>query len=135
VQVAPKLVPDTIPLADRHLLYNFILLRLQEALREAKTPIDATAARLNLAIVQMRLGRWGEAAGNLEQLRLPDGPGVSSGTVAYLLGLCYDAVGRRADAVKSFTTATKSADSMLSMRGPRTAALAQEKLQLAGAPR
>ena len=135
VSLVPRLVPDTIPLADRHLLYNGLLLRLAEALREAKTPFDATAARLNLAIVQMRLGRWGEAAGNLEQLRLPDGPGVSAGTVAYLLGLCYDAVGRRADAVASYTTASKSADSMLSLKGPRTAALAQEKLQLAGAPR
>jgi len=53
----------------------------------------------------------------------------------HLLGLCYDAVGRRADAVKSYTTAARSTDSMLSMRGPRTAALAQEKLQTPGAPR
>jgi hypothetical protein len=132
VSVTPKLVPDTIPMADKHLLYNGILLRLEQLLREAKTPVDAIASRLNLAIVEMRLGRWGEAARDLEQLRLPEGPGVSGGTISYLLGICYEALGRRADATSSFTTASKS-EAMLSMRGPRTAALAQEKLQGGGA--
>jgi hypothetical protein len=127
--VVPKLVPDTIPMADRHLLYNGLLLRLQDLLLEAKTPTDATAVRLNLAIVEMRLGRWREAAGNLEQLKLPDGPGVSSGTVAYLMGLCYEALGRRAEATASFTTAAKSDESALSSHGPHTAPLAQERLQ------
>jgi hypothetical protein len=121
-------------MSDRHLLYNGILLRLEELLRDAKTPVDAIASRLNLAIVEMRLGRWGEAARDLEQLRLPEGPGVSGGTIAYLLGLCYEALGRRGDATTSFTAAAKS-DSMLSMRGPRTAALAQDKLQGTGGVR
>ena len=134
ITVTPKLVPDTIPMADARLLYNGILLRLGEMLRDAKTPVDAIASRLNLAIVEMRLGRWGEATRDLEQLRLPEGPGVSAGTIAYLLGLCYEALGRRAEASTAFTAAAKS-ESMLSMRGPRAAALAQEKLQGPGAAR
>src|SRR5262249_62372015 len=84
--VAVKVTPDTVPLSDKKLVYNGILLRMQERLREA-TPSDAGAIRLNLAIVQMRLGQYRQAVSQLEQLQLPAGPGVSGGTVSYLLGL------------------------------------------------
>jgi hypothetical protein len=126
--LVPHLEPDTIPMADRHLLYNGLLLRLQDMLQEAKSQGTATAVRLNLAIVEMRLGRWPEAARNLEQLKLPEGSGVSAGTIAYLTGVCYEALGRTAESNAAFTAAAKSPDSMLSLRGPRTAPLAQEKL-------
>ena len=135
VPVVPALVPDTLPLADTHLLYNGLLLSLRNRLRDAKLAIDTTAARLNLAIVEMRLGRWREASENLQLLRLPDGGGVSGGTVAYLLGLCYEALGRRPEETASFTAAAKSTNAMLSLQGPRTAPLAEEKLRTATAPR
>jgi tetratricopeptide (TPR) repeat protein len=128
VPILVKIIPDTLPLADKRLVYNGILLRLRERLREA-TPADAGAVRLNLAIVEMRLGQYQQAIAQFEQVQLPDGAGVSAGTVSYLLGLCYEALGRRAEATTAYTNASKSTDSRLSYMGPPTAPLAQERLQ------
>lgn len=131
IPATASLVPDTLPLADTRLLYNGMFLRLRDRVRDAKTAVDATAARLNLAIVEMRLGRWREASENLQALRLPDGEGVSGGTVAYLLGLCYEALGRQPEATSSFTAAARSTNAMLSVQGPRIAPLAQVRLETA----
>jgi hypothetical protein len=128
VPILVKIIPDTLPLADKRLVYNAILLRLRDRLHEV-TPTDAPTVRLNLAIVQMRLGQFQQAIAQLELVRLPDGAGVSAGTVAYLLGMCYEALGRRGEATAAYTTASKSVDSTLSYMGPPTAPLAQERLQ------
>lgn len=129
VTVAVSELPGTIPMRDRTLLYNKVLLEIQDAVRIAKTPVAQGAARLNLAIVHMRLQNWDDARLEFEQIKLPDGPGVSAGTVAYLLGLTYEALGRTADAETAFTRAAAAQESTLSDEGPLVRSLAQQKLK------
>jgi hypothetical protein len=129
VTVTVSELPGTIPMRDRTLLYNKVLIEMQDAVRTAKTPIPQGAARLNLAIVHMRLQNWDDARLELEQVKLPDGPGVSAGTVAYLLGLTYEALGRTADAETAFTRAAAAPESTLSDEGPLVRSLAQQKLK------
>ncbi|MNC98024.1 Tetratricopeptide repeat protein [compost metagenome] len=84
---------------------------------------------MNLAIVHMRLGNWDDAQNELKLAQLPDGPGVSAGTVSYLLGLCLESTGRAAEAQAAFTKAAASPLARLSSDGPLVAPLAQQKIR------
>jgi hypothetical protein len=120
---------DTIPRRDPSRLYNLALLEARASLDAAQTPVAKGAAHLNLALIHMRLLNWEDAISELKAAQLPDGPGVSSGTVAYLLGLCYEAVANLAEAQAAFTRAAASASARLWHEGPFIAPLARQKLQ------
>lgn len=126
---AIAMVPDTLPLRDPQLPYNRVLPQVEDAVRAAVSPLDKAATEINLAIVQMRLGNWADAQAALATVQLPDGAGVSAGTVAYLTGLCLDAQGRTADARAAYTKAAASPQARLSYEGPLVAPLAQQKLR------
>jgi tetratricopeptide (TPR) repeat protein len=128
VDVPVTMVPDTIPLRTSTFLYNRALLDLEDALKNAITPLERSAAHLNLAIVHMRLGNCDAAITELKEAQFPDGPGVSSGTVSYLNGLCFEALGRTADAQAAFVKAASAPLARLSFDGPLIAPLAQQKL-------
>jgi hypothetical protein len=132
VTVPLAFAPDALPMRDPNLLYNALLLALQDAAKVARTPAERSAAALNLAVVDMRLGNWDDAQTALGDAHLPDGPGVSAGTVAYLSGLCLDALGRVADAQAAFTKAAAASQARLSLEGPLVAPLARQRLARAG---
>lgn len=85
-------------------------------------------ARLSARLRAQGLAWVAPAADGAAQVELPDGPGVSGGTVAYLMGLCYEALSRSADARAAFTRAAGVADSTLWFEGPLVAPLAQQRL-------
>ncbi|MBU22762.1 MAG: hypothetical protein CL476_06625 [Acidobacteria bacterium] len=121
-------VADAVSLTDLSRLSNPLLLDMEDALADAETPLAEAAARLNLAIVHIRLANWDLALRELEQISLPDGPGVSAGTVAYLTGLSLTAVNRLGDAQSAFEQAVAAAGSQLYLGGPSVAPLAQQRL-------
>jgi tetratricopeptide (TPR) repeat protein len=127
VTVTVAMLADTIPMRDPSVLYNRALLDLSEAIASAPNAAAGSAARLNLAIVDMRLGNWDDALNALKDVQLPDGPGVSAGTIAYLVGLCQEATGRTAEAQASFAKAAAATQSRLWSDGPLVAPLAQAK--------
>ena len=122
-------VADTIPLRDRTLLYNKILLELQDRVGSAVGSVQRTAAQLNLAIAHMRLGNWDEALNAMKDVQLPEGAGVSAGTIAYLTGLAHEGAGRVADAQAAFTKAAAATLARLGAEGPLVAPLAQAKIR------
>jgi len=113
VALAPRLVG----LYDQTLLVNRMLLDLRRRLLTPGTPAEDSVLRLNLAAALARVENWSEARIELQRVKLPDGPGVSNGTVQYLLGLCADKLGNRADAEAAFTTAAAS-EALISEDGP-----------------
>ena len=121
-------VADAIPLGDRNLLSNTLLLDMQDTLASAGTPLAQAAARLSLAIAHIRLANWDLALRELDQVTLPDGPGVSAGTVAYLTGLCLTEISRLSDAQAAFRRAVADTGSRLFIGGPPVAPLAQQRL-------
>ena len=129
VSVPVQSAVDTIPLRDPAVMYNLALIQLQEAARTATTPVDRTAAQINLAIVHLRLRNWDQAITALDSAALPAGAGVSAGTVLYLTGLAYEGAGRAADAQAAFKKAAAVAGARLSTDGPLVAPLAQQKLR------
>ena len=120
---------DTIPLRDPTVMYNLALIQLQEFARTAATPVERSAAQMNLAVVHLRLRNWDQALSALEGAALPGGAGVSSGTVLYLTGLAHEGAGRIADAQAAFKKAAAAVGARVSSDGPLVAPLAQQKLR------
>jgi hypothetical protein len=130
VSVPVTMAADAIGLRDTSLLYNRALIDLTDMVTATATsPVERTAARINLAIVQMRLGNLDDALTSLRDVQLPDGPGVSGGTVSYLTGLCFKALGRTPEAQAAFTKAAASPQARLSAEGALVAPLAKQELR------
>ncbi len=119
--------PRLIPMADDTLLFNALILGFRARALTAATPTEESVIRLNLAAAHIRVGDFNDALTELERVRLPDGPGVSNGTVLYLLGLCYQATGRTADAERSYRAAS-AGSALLTEDGPAVKDLAEQKL-------
>jgi len=115
--VAVALAPRLVGLYDQTLLVNRMLLDLRSRLLVPGTPVEDSVLRLNLAAALARVENWSDARIELQRVKLPDGPGVSNGTVQYLLGLCADKLGNRADAEAAFTAAAAS-EALISEDGP-----------------
>jgi hypothetical protein len=128
VTVPLAFAADALPMRDPSLLYNHLLISLEDAAKVARTPAERAADAVNLAIVDMRLGNWDEAQTALGDAHLPDGRGVSAGTVAYLQGLCLDVLGRSGEAQAAFTKAAAAPQARLSLEGPLVAPLARQRL-------
>jgi len=65
----------------------------------------------------------------LNEVALPDGPGVSAGTVRYLEGVCLEKLNRPEDARRSFELAAGAAEATLwTNDGPPVAERAQRRL-------
>jgi hypothetical protein len=123
VTMAPRLVA----MNDQSLLFNNLVLALRASVTSAGGSADPVA-RLNLAVALMRLGNWSAARTELSKVQLAAGPGVSNGTVQYLLGLCHEALGQPADAERAWRAAATDADSLLTEDGPAVKELAERKL-------
>jgi hypothetical protein len=119
---------ETIP-PDPAALRNRALLELRSLASTAATPAAKLSAQLNLGIVHMRLGNWEDAHAALKDVQLPDGPGVSAGTVAYLTGLALEGAGRLSEAQAAFTRAAAAPHARLWSDGPLVAPLARQKIQ------
>lgn len=128
VTVLLAFAPDALPMRDPNLLYNHLLISLQDAAKVARTPAERSAAALNLAIVDMHLGNYDDAQTALTDAHLPDGSGVSAGTVAYLSGVCLEAMGKSTEAQAAFTKAAAAPQARLSLEGPLVAPLARQRL-------
>ena len=120
-------VADTIPLRDPSILYNKAIIELQDDIASAQNATERSAAQLNLAIVHMRLGNWDEARAALKEVSLPDGAGVSAGTIAYLQGLADEGAGRLPEAQAAFAKAAAATGARLGADGPLVAPLALAK--------
>jgi tetratricopeptide (TPR) repeat protein len=130
VSMPVALVPETLGLrTDPAVLDNTLLLDLRRALDSASTPVERSAIRLNLAIVEMHLQNWDAALTELGQAQFAGTSGVSAGTVAYLMAVCFDALGRAPEAEAAFTKAAAATGARLSADGAFVAPLARARLQ------
>ena len=125
--VKVMMTPRLIGISDQSLLVNAILVALRSRLLSPSDPTEEAVMRLNLAAALARVEAWSEAKTELQNVKLPEGSGVANGTVQYLLGLCADRMGNRADAEAAYRAAAAS-DSLLTEDGPPVRELAQAKL-------
>jgi PDZ domain-containing protein/PEGA domain-containing protein len=121
------MTPRVIGISDQTLVVNSTLVALRARLLGTSDSTEQTVLRLNLAAALARVEAWGDARAELQRVTLPDGGGVANGTVQYLLGLCADRLGNRAEAETAFRAAAAS-DSLLTEDGPPVKELAQARL-------
>jgi hypothetical protein len=127
-EITASLVPRALVVTDQTLLANKAILDLRQQLPGAMNTRAEPVVRLNLAIALMHSKSWALARTELERVTLPAAPGISSGTVQYLLGLCYDALGLPADASRAWKLAAADATGLLTEDGPPIAEMAASKL-------
>jgi tetratricopeptide (TPR) repeat protein len=120
------LEPCLVAMNDQSLLFNNLVLVLRRDVATSGTTVDPIV-RLNLAVALMRLGNYPDARAELAKIKLAAGPGVSGGTVHYLLGLCHEQLGPMSEAEKEWGVAAGS-DGQLTQDGPLIQELAREKL-------
>ena len=84
--------------------------------------VERGASLLNLSVALMQAGSYEAALKELNQLTLPAGAGISSGTVSYLLGMCLKALKKLPEARQQLEAAADQPDATLwSNDGPPVA--------------
>jgi hypothetical protein len=126
--VRVTMTPRLIGLNDQSLLVNKILVDLRSRLQTPGEPIADSVVRLNLAVALARVGAWAEARSELQRVKLNDGPGVSAGTVQYLVGLAAERMGNMAEAETAWRAAAAS-QALISEDGLPVKDLAEARLQ------
>ncbi len=122
------MTPRLIGLNDQSLLINKILVDLRGRVQQPGDPVTDSVMRLNLAVALARVGSWADARIELQRVKLNDGPGVSAGTVQYLLGLAAERMGNNAEAEAAWRAAAASA-ALISEDGLPVKDLAEARLQ------
>jgi hypothetical protein len=126
-EVRVMMTPRLIGMNDQSLMVNRILVDLRARLLAGADPALESAMRLNLAVALARVGAWSEARQELQRVKLAEGPGVSSGTVHYLLGLAAERMGNRAEAESAWRAAAATS-ALLTEDGPPVKELAEQRL-------
>ena len=127
-ELTVSMTPRLLAMSDETWTFNSLVLGLRSRLSSATGQTDEPVLRLHLAVALMRVGNWTEARNELARVKLPPGPGISSGTVQYLLGLCYEALGQPAEAARAWKAAAADPDALLTEDGPAVKDLAERKL-------
>jgi hypothetical protein len=125
--VKVQMTPRVIGMSDQMLLANRLVADFRTRLIAPANAAEESIIRLNLAAALARLQAWSDARTELQKVKLPEGPGVGNGTVQYLLGLCADNLGNRAEAETAYKAAAAS-ESWITEDGPPVKEMAEGKL-------
>jgi hypothetical protein len=131
VRLAPGESPVIIPLTDPDLFYNRALAEYRLRSRAASDETERGVAYLNIGIALMHFRAWEKAqTQGFVRADLPNGSGISHGTVAFYTGLCALRRGDPAAARAALKDAARSTASTLdSGDGPSAAAAARRLLK------
>jgi hypothetical protein len=121
------MTPKLFLMTDQTLMINRILVELRARVQTQGDPTEDSVMRLNLAVALARVENWSEARLELQRVKLTDGPGVSNGTVQFLLGVAADRMGNRAEAETAWKAAAQS-NASLTEDGPPIKELAEARL-------
>jgi hypothetical protein len=127
VPVAVVLRPRLVSPEDRMTRFNKRVLDLRFQLTTGTDPTAEAMLRLNLGAALVRLGNWSEARRELQRVKLAEGPGISNGTVQYLLGLAAEGANQPLEADQAFKAAAASEGATLTEYGPLIADLLKQR--------
>jgi len=127
--------PVVLPSKATGILYNKAITDLRQAAALAPDPESRSYVLLSMARAFMHFGLWETAVREcLRKVVLPEGPGISRGTAAYLTAICFEKLKLDADARSSYESAAESKDATLHTNdGPRVAPSARRRAAALGA--
>ena len=131
VRLAPGASPVIVPLSDPKLFYNRVLAEFRLRTRTAGDERERGMALLNLGVAFMHFRSYDRAlAEGFGRASLPEGSGISAGTVLYYRGLCALRGGDPGAAREAFEeVARQPASTVGSGDGPAAAAAAVRLLR------
>lgn len=121
--------PAVVAFEDETLYPNRLILEYRRRLGQAQPGLEQAVLHLNLGVALMKVGSWTDAEAELKKVTLGNGPGVSAGTVQFLLGQCYRQLGRPAEMRAAFDLAARAAGAQLTVNGPLISELVKKELQ------
>ena len=110
--------PAVIGQDDQTLIANRLIMEYRRRLAAARTGLEESVLHLNLGVALMKVESWDDAVEELKLVNLTATPGVSSGTVHYLLGRCYRRLGRLPEEAAAFEQALRVEGAQLVVNGP-----------------
>jgi tetratricopeptide (TPR) repeat protein len=121
--------PVLLAMKDPEILYNKAIADLRQAAATAGDASRRAYAWMNIGVALMHFGRYEEAIRDaLRKADLPEGAGISKGTVRYLTALCYEKYGLPNDARAAYLEAAASATATVeSHDGPLVAPSARRR--------
>jgi hypothetical protein len=121
--------PQLLPLKDPDLLYNKAIADLLQMNAAAENPADRAYGWLNVGVALMHFSQWEQALKDaLRNADLPEGTGISRGTVRYLMGVCYEKLGMQREAGAAYQEASgMTSATLVSNDGPFLAASARRR--------
>jgi tetratricopeptide (TPR) repeat protein len=131
VDLALAQTPQEIPLNDPALLYNKVMMDLRQQVEGYPGTEGAAFARLNLALCAMHFNDFAAAHEHLLKARdeLPQRSGISQGTALYYLGVAFERLGYKKEAVDAYRAAASAKDATLfNNDGPAVQSLASRRL-------
>jgi len=121
--------PLLLQLRDPSLLYNKVIADLSQVAATSSDRLKGAYAWMNIGVALMHFGRYEDAVRDaFKRADLPDGAGVSKGTVRYLTAVCYEKLGLQSDARAAYLEASTSPTATLeSHDGPLIAPSAKRR--------
>lgn len=120
--------PAVVAFEDETLYPNRLILEYRRRMGQAQPGLEQAVLHLNLGVALMKVGSWSDAEVELKKATLSAGPGVSAGTVQFLLGQCYRQLGRPGEMRAAFDLAAKAAGAQLTVNGPLISELVKKEL-------
>lgn len=137
VEIAVVKVPSLISLDDESLWSNRLAAAYTALAAERTSPLEQLAARLNLAVVQIRLKNYADAMTELGRVE-PQVEGAKlttslsegvMGTTQYLIGICADALRDSQRAAAAWKRAAQARGNLLTEDGGPLQELATRRLE------
>jgi tetratricopeptide (TPR) repeat protein len=122
--------PSLLPLFSQSFSYNAAIAEL--ILIAALNPGSETEqlAAFNIGLALAHFGAWEDAIVYLRRVNLGDRPGINQGTVEYHLGLCYESLGYKAEALSHYRNALEYESATLASNdGPLVGPRVRQKVQ------
>jgi tetratricopeptide (TPR) repeat protein len=122
--------PVLLPLFSQSFNYNSAIadLSLMAALNPG-TELEQLAV-FNIGLAMAHFGAWEDAIVYLRRVNLGDRPGINQGTVEYYLGICYESLGYKAEALSHYQSAfAYESATLVSNDGPLVAPRIKQKVQ------
>ena len=126
-QVSLGQTPRLVSMTDKTVLFNKLILDFRAMVAGGLTPNELSVVRLNLAVSLLAVGNFADARKEIEQVKLPSGPGVSKETVAYLYGVCLERLGEYPEADRQFALAGASTNALITEDGELVAELVRRR--------
>jgi len=122
--------PVLLPLFSQSFNYNAAMAEMSLVAELNPGTEKEQLALLNTGLALAHFGAWEDAIVYLRRVSFGDRPGINHGTVEYYLGICYESLGYRAEALNHYRASLEyESATLVSNDGPLVVPRARQKVR------